>query len=48
MENFKQIENCMKRQCEFCRRKTKCDKQIKEDKKYGVKPRTSKWNNSSI
>lgn len=28
MEKVKQIERCMKMQCDFCSRKSKCDKEI--------------------
>lgn len=28
MENLKFIDKCMKMQCDFCRRKPKCDKEI--------------------
>lgn len=31
-ESKEQIENCMKRQCDFCSRKYKCDKEIKDEK----------------
>lgn len=28
IEKTKQIENCMTKQCDFCNRKGKCDKEI--------------------
>ena len=31
-ESEEQIENCMKRQCDFCSRKYKCDKEIQDKK----------------
>lgn len=43
MEKVKQIERCMKMQCDFCNRKSKCDKEIdKEGKKYEVKSQKSR------
>lgn len=29
-ENEKQIERCMRKQCDFCSRKNKCDEEIEK------------------
>lgn len=42
MEKIKQIENCMIKQCDFCRRKAKCDKEMEKEQNYGAKTRISK------
>jgi len=42
MEKRKQIEQCMTRQCDFCRRKGQCDREIEEDKDYRTNTRTNK------
>lgn len=34
MEKIKQIERCMKMQCDFCNRKSKCDKEIDREEGY--------------
>ncbi len=28
MENFKAVEQCMRKQCDFCNRKAKCNREI--------------------
>ncbi len=33
MEKTKQIEQCMTKQCDFCNRKGKCDKEIDKPNK---------------
>ena len=41
MKKIQQIEKCMKMQCDFCNRKSKCDREI-EKEEYGTNTRTSK------
>ncbi len=42
MEKIKQIEKCMTKQCEFCNRKSKCDREIEKEQDYGTNTRTNK------
>lgn len=42
MEKLKQIEKCMKMQCDFCKRKDKCNKEIEREEDYGINPGTDK------
>lgn len=32
-KNFKQIERCMKMQCDFCKRKEQCDEEENKERK---------------
>ncbi len=42
MEKIKQIEKCMRMQCDFCNRKSKCDKEIDKEKEYANKSKKNR------
>lgn len=42
MEKIKQIERCMRMQCDFCNRKSKCDKEINKEEEDVNKSKKSR------